>query len=96
MGQDEATNRSDERGELGSDMPTNSASAERDRTPLGERTFRCADAGNADCRWETSARTEDELMDNIERHGREAHGITNFDSSTRRKFQDAIRERRAA
>lgn len=67
---------------------------ERDDVPVGERTFRCADAGNADCRWETSARTEEELMDSIERHGREAHGITNFDESARRKVIDAIRERR--
>src|SRR5512146_1864248 len=39
------------------------------------RTFRCADVGNSDCRWEVSGRTEDELRPQIERHGREAHGI---------------------
>ena len=29
------------------------------------RTFRCGDAGNADCRWEVSGRTEDELRPQI-------------------------------
>lgn len=73
-----------------------SGTPEGDDVPVGQRTFRCADAGNADCRWETSARTEDELMNSIERHGREAHGIKNFDADTRRKYQNAIREERAA
>src|SRR5579863_2411991 len=27
-----------------------------------DRTFRCADVGNADCRWETSGRTDDEIL----------------------------------
>lgn len=69
---------------------------ERDQEPVGNRTFRCADAGNADCRWETSAGTDEDLMSAIERHGREAHGLEAIDDRTRRKFLDAIRERRAA
>ena len=62
----------------------------------GERTFRCADVGNADCRWEVSGRTEDELMLKIEEHGRTRHGIKNWDGETRNKMRNAIRERRAA
>jgi predicted small metal-binding protein len=70
--------------------------SERDQQPVGERTFRCADAGNADCRWETTARTDDEMMGQVERHEREEHGITSFDDATRRKYMNAVRERRAA
>lgn len=86
-------------GQLGSASRGNAAGlehTEREELPISERTFRCADAGNADCQWETSARTEDELMDNIERHGREAHGIRSFDEDSRRRFINAIRERRTA
>lgn len=69
---------------------------ERDQQPLGDRTFRCADVGNGDCRWETAANTDDELMTAVEKHGREAHGMDSLDAQTRRKFMNAIRQRRAA
>jgi predicted small metal-binding protein len=59
------------------------------------RSFRCADVGNADCRWEVKGRTEDELMGHIERHGREAHGESWF-QTIRSKILDVLRERRAA
>ena len=59
------------------------------------KTFRCADVGNADCRWEAVGRTEAELMPQIERHGREAHGINKIDDSMRNKVRDAIRNRAA-
>lgn len=62
----------------------------------GIRSFRCADVGNAECRWEVSGRTEDELMPQIEQHGREAHGMSEFDGETKNKIRNAIRERRAA
>lgn len=75
------------------DMSSRSESA---NTPSGERTFRCADLGNADCRWEVSGRTTDELMPQIERHGREQHGITSWDDRLKSRVQDAIRERKAA
>ena len=62
----------------------------------GEQTFRCADVGNADCRWEVTGRTEEELMPQIERHGREQHGIGDIDAQMRNKIRNAIHERRAA
>jgi len=66
------------------------------KTPTtGDKTFRCADVGFADCRWEASGRTEEELMPHIERHGREKHGIHQMDESTRRRVRNAIRERAA-
>lgn len=60
------------------------------------KSFRCADVGPADCRWEVSGRTEDELMPQIERHGREAHNINNIDSNMKSKIHNSIRERQAA
>ncbi len=96
LGRNEPTNGTGQ-GELGTlGAGHQSFASERDSVPLGQRTFRCADAGNADCRWETSAQTEDDLMGQIERHGREVHGITNFDDARRRKILDVVRERRAA
>lgn len=62
----------------------------------GRRTFRCSDVGNADCRWEVTGKTEDELMPKIEQHGREAHGMREFAGEIRDKIRNAIRERRAA
>lgn len=69
---------------------------ERNAQPIGSRTFRCADVGDSDCRWETSAATDEELMTAVGRHSRESHGMESFDEVTRRRFMDAIRERRAA
>lgn len=43
-------------------------------TTGGERTFRCADAGHPDCRWETSGRTETEITERVREHLREKHG----------------------
>lgn len=83
-------------GKPASELQEELSHTERDEVPLGERTFRCSDVGNADCRWETSAQTEEDLMGQIERHGREAHGITHIDDTTRRKILDVVRERRAA
>jgi predicted small metal-binding protein len=60
-----------------------------------ERTFRCADVGNADCRWEARGRTEDELMPQISQHAREAHGMTSIDDRMRTRIKDAIRDRAA-
>lgn len=58
------------------------------------KSFRCADVGNAECRWEAVGRTEDELRPQIERHGREQHGIKDIGSMWSR-IKDAIRERAA-
>ncbi len=53
--------------------------------------FRCKDVGFANCPWEASGRNEQELMPQIERHGREAHGINQIDQQTRDKVKNAIR-----
>ena len=77
------------------DPVTHTPAARADSSGPETRTFRCADVGNADCRWEVSGRTADELLPAIARHGREQHG-RELDEKTRRKVLDAIHERRAA
>jgi predicted small metal-binding protein len=59
------------------------------------KSFRCADVGNADCRWEAVGRTEDELHPQIERHGREQHGMKEIGKDMWSRIKDAIRERAA-
>jgi predicted small metal-binding protein len=65
------------------------------RPGVGAKTFRCADVGFADCRWEVSGHTEDELMPQIEQHGREHHGLHHLDDNVRRRVKGAIRTRAA-
>jgi len=62
----------------------------------GQHSFRCADAGFADCRWETSMASSDQLWNEIERHANDEHGMKSLDERTRGKIQDAIHVRRAA
>jgi predicted small metal-binding protein len=70
--------------------------ANNQNTSMGERTFRCADAGFKECNWYVSGRNDNEIMDRVKEHGRDAHGITNFDDNMRRKVQDNIHDRQAA
>lgn len=56
----------------------------------GNVRFRCKDVGFANCPWEATGRNEQELMPQIERHGREQHGINNIDQATRDKVHGAI------
>jgi predicted small metal-binding protein len=62
----------------------------------GQPSFRCADAGFADCRWETSMASTDQLWSDIEHHACNEHGMKSLDERTRGKIQDAIHVRRAA
>ncbi len=61
----------------------------------GEKTFRCADLGHKECNWEVSGRSEEELMPQIEQHGRQAHNINDFDNDARTRVRSAIRDRAA-
>ncbi len=59
------------------------------------KTFRCADVGNAGCRWEAAGRTEQDLRQQIERHGREAHGLKEIGENMWQRIRQKIRERAA-
>ena len=60
-------------------------------------SFRCADMGHKECKWQTSGRSEDEVLRNVEQHGREKHGIQ-MNDDLRNKARGVIRgsEQRAA
>jgi len=61
-----------------------------------EMTFRCAYVGRENCNWEVSAQSEDELLQHVERHGREQHDINSFDENSRNRILNAVRRRSAA
>lgn len=61
-----------------------------------DRTFRCADAGNADCRWETSGTSDEEILQQAREHAQTEHGWNDWTDALRQRVRDAIRERRAA
>jgi len=60
-----------------------------------DRTYRCADTGNADCRWETSGTSDEEIMEQAREHARSQHGWNDWTEALRTRVRDAIRERRA-
>jgi predicted small metal-binding protein len=59
-------------------------------------SFRCADAGNSDCRWETAGDTQDEVMQKAVAHARDAHGMTDWTDALRERVRDSIHRREAA
>jgi predicted small metal-binding protein len=61
-----------------------------------QRTFRCSDAGFKECKWQAVGRDDNDVLEQVRAHGREAHGITNFDDNLRRKVQEHIYDRQAA
>ncbi len=58
----------------------------------GVKTFRCADVGFSECKWEARGQSEAELMPQIERHGRERHGVLQMDEGIVARIKRAIRE----
>ena len=78
--------------------PRTSASAHSVNTSHGgtDHIFRCADAGNRDCRWETSGSSAEDVMQRVEEHGRRDHGFTDWTEAMRNKVRDAIHCREAA
>ena len=57
----------------------------------GNYSFRCADVGQKDCPWETKGSSEDEVLRNVEKHGREKHNISSFVGETRDRVRNAIK-----
>jgi predicted small metal-binding protein len=60
----------------------------------GEMRFRCADVGDKNCQWEARGQNEDDIMRQVERHGREAHNL-NMDEDLRQKVRGAINRKAA-
>ena len=59
------------------------------------KKFACRDTG-MDCPFEASAENEEELMQKISAHAKEAHGMENIDEATLQKMKAAIKEEQAA
>ena len=57
-------------------------------------SFRCSDVGQANCNWQASGKSEDELLPKIEQHAKEVHHM-NMDENTRSKVRGAIRRQAA-
>lgn len=60
-----------------------------------QHTFRCADVGPADCKWETSGENEDEVMRRVEEHAKHDHGMKDWSDAMRNKVRDNIHRRAA-
>lgn len=63
--------------------------------PENNLSFRCADVGDKSCPWETSGRSEDEILRNTEQHAREKHGM-DWSDTIKDKVRGAIRGWKAA
>ncbi len=57
----------------------------------GMKKFACRDTG-MDCPFETSAESEEELMQKISAHAKEAHGLDVIDDAMMQKVKEAIQD----
>jgi predicted small metal-binding protein len=60
----------------------------------GKYHFSCGDVMKG-CSWETSADSKEELMAEVEEHGKRDHHITNIDPETREMVEGAIHKQAA-
>ena len=56
------------------------------------KSFGCSDAG-VDCKWTTTADTEEEIMEKIKEHARNDHGFTEIPQDRVRPIPHRARER---
>ena len=52
--------------------------------------FRCSDVGFSGCNYEARGRDEQDIMRQAEQHGRDQHGLKDFDDNTRNRVRGAI------
>ena len=65
-----------------------------DATSAGQdRTFRCADVGNADCHWETSGASDEEIIEQAREHAQTVHGWNDWTEALHNRVRDAIHDR---
>lgn len=63
---------------------------QNDRTPSqGRYSFACSDVGYQ-CDWRADASSEDDLMNQVEEHGREAHNFQQLSQQKRFKIRNNI------
>jgi predicted small metal-binding protein len=71
--------------------PSNVQGSSSRSSGQGDYSFRCSDAGYKECNWQTQGSSPDEVMRNVEQHGRQQHNLTNLDDETRNKVRSNIR-----
>lgn len=59
--------------------------------PTGNLSFRCADAGQPECDWQTTGRNEDEIREQVGQHAREHHGFKEWTNENWNRVRSAIR-----
>jgi predicted small metal-binding protein len=64
--------------------------AQPDQGAGADYTFRCADMGYQ-CAFETHGGSEEEVMNQVEQHGREAHNMQQLSDQKRYKIRNNIR-----
>ncbi|MFB3917300.1 MAG: DUF1059 domain-containing protein [Terriglobales bacterium] len=63
--------------------------------PRDKYTIRCMEFGDTDCNWEGHAYSEDELLTEVERHGRESHDWKSFPEAVKKKAREIMRKKAA-
>jgi predicted small metal-binding protein len=63
--------------------------SDKDKQSRARYSFACGDVGYQ-CDWRTEASSEDELMDQIEEHGRTAHNFQQLSDQKRFKIRNNI------
>ncbi len=80
------------RGTENANRSTASTSQNRPATQGGsDLRFRCSDVGFSGCNFEARGRDEQDIMKQAEQHGRQQHGLKDFDENTRNKVRGAIK-----
>ena len=62
----------------------------------GGKRFRCSDAADCDCEWGAGGKDDDEILAEVERHGRERHNRGPLSEQARNRIRAAIRGATAA
>ncbi len=57
----------------------------------GNYHFRCADLGNSTCQWEASGRTEEDVIRQVEQHGREQHNLSEWTDDIKNRVRNLMR-----
>ncbi|HET9807807.1 MAG TPA: DUF1059 domain-containing protein [Nitrososphaeraceae archaeon] len=55
------------------------------------KSFGCSDAG-VDCKWTTTADTEEEIMEKVKEHANNVHGFKEIPQDLADKVKSAIKE----
>ncbi len=55
-------------------------------------SFRCADVGLSECQWQTNGSTLEEIMQNVEEHGKNEHNLTEINEDLRNRIRQNVKQ----